>query len=241
MADSGILRAETWIKQHEKLFLAVIAGLVLWFAIGKIDTLIQNHDNAALQQAKVVAQVQQEKNDALTKQVAQQAAQYQALATKLDAQNAQLVAANTQLATTLAKQQKIDATLPPTQLVARWNTLVPSANVTVSANGETLPSSGAVATVQALETIPVITQELDNTKTELKGEQDLLTASTGQVATLNSEVTGLNLQIVDNNKVCSEQIAVVKAAARKSKRKWFYAGIVVGWIGRQLVKTETGF
>lgn len=241
MADSGILRAETWIKQHEKLFLAVIAGLVLWFAIGKIDTLIQNHDNAALQQAKVVAQVQQEKNDALTKQVAQQAAQYQALATKLDAQNAQLVAANTQLATTLAKQQKIDATLPPTQLVSRWNTLVPSANVTVSANGETLPSSGAVATVQALETIPVITQELDNTKTELKGEQDLLTASTGQVATLNSEVTGLNLQIVDNNKVCSEQIAVVKAAARKSKRKWFYAGIVVGWIGRQLVKTETGF
>src|ERR1035438_9766876 len=30
----------SWLQKHERLVLAVIAGLVLWFGIGKIDTLI---------------------------------------------------------------------------------------------------------------------------------------------------------------------------------------------------------
>ena len=49
------------------------------------------------------------------------------------------------------------------------------------------------------------------------------------------------LQITDNSAVCQAQIKVVKDAATKSKRRWFYAGVVVGWVGRQLLKTETGF
>src|ERR1035437_9082050 len=86
--------------------------LVRWFAVGKIDTLIQNHDNAALQQAQVVAAVQQEKNEALAKQVAQQAEEYKALAVQVNAQNAALEQANVNLANALVKQQRTDATLP---------------------------------------------------------------------------------------------------------------------------------
>jgi len=235
-----VQRPESWLKHHEKMILATIGGLVLWFAIGRIDTLIANHDRANLEQAKIVAQVQQSKDSALAAQATAQAAQYQVLADKVQAQNAALVAANTQLATALAKQQKVDGTLPPSDLVARWNTLVPQAGATVTPNGVSLPSAGAVSTVQALEQIPVLNSELSNTKVQLANVDSLLLASNGQITTLNAEVSGLRLEAVDQAKVCTAQIAVVKAEARRSKRRWFLAGVVTGWIGRQVVKTYTG-
>ena len=235
-----LYKYETWIKQHERLFLAIIAGLVIWFGIGRIDSLIANHDHATLQQAQVVAAVQEEKNVALAKQVAEQAAEYKALADKVNAQNAALEQANVNLANALIKQQHTDAALSPSELVARWNTLVPQAGATVTPNGVTLPSIGAIATVQQLESVPVLTTQLQNKGTELDNAQKLLGTSQGQVTTLTEQVTGLQVKAVDDAKVCAAQIAVVRADARKSKRRWFYAGVVVGFVGRQILKTYTG-
>jgi hypothetical protein len=229
-----------WIEAHERLLLVAVAGLVLWFGIGRVDSLIAAHDNANLTQVKVVAQSQADKTAALAAQVEQQSAQYQALATKLDAQNAALVAANTQLATALAQQQRTDAGLPPSELAQRWNTLVPSANVTVSTNGETLPTSGAIATVQSLEQVPVLQKQLGNTQDELKSAQQLLGLSQNENTTLNSEVSSLNVQLKDNQTVCNQQIAVIKAEGRRSKRRWFAIGFVSGFITRQWIKTSTG-
>lgn len=230
-----------YIKTHERLVLSVIAGLVLWFSIGKIDTLIANHDHANLQQAQVTAQVQQEKNTVLATQVAQNAAQYKELSDKVQSQNAQLEQAKTQLATALAKQQKTDATLPPSDLVARWNTLVPQAGATVTPNGVTLSSAGAVVTVQQLEEVPVLSSQLENERTQLGNDQNLISAANASITTLNLRVDGLNLQLSDNAKVCTAQIKTIKAEARKSKRRWFIVGMVIGFIGRQVIKTETGF
>src|SRR5580698_3425438 len=80
----------SWLQKHERLVLTAIVGLIVWFTLGKIDTLLINHDNANLQQAKVAAQVQQEKNDALAQQVAQDKAQFDALASKIEARDSQL-------------------------------------------------------------------------------------------------------------------------------------------------------
>src|ERR1017187_6460726 len=153
MADSRVLKAETWLKQHEKLVLAVIAGLVLWFGIGRIDTLIANHDNATLHQVQVVADQQAAVNQGLAQQAAYQAAQYKELAAQVAAQNAQLEAANVALSNALVKQQHTDATLPPSELAARWNKLVPEAGATVVTNGVLLPEQGAVSTVVQLEEV----------------------------------------------------------------------------------------
>jgi hypothetical protein len=218
----------TYVKTHERLLLALIGGAALWFAIGRVDKLVANHDSANLKQAQVVASQQAEKNQALAAQAALQAAQYQALAAKVDAENAALVQANATLSAALVKQQKIDATLPPTELVARLNTLVPQADATVTPTGVTLPEAGAVATVQQLEQVPVLNSELSNTKEQLENVDSLLKVSTGQVATLNDEVSGLKLEAVDSAKVCTAQIATVKAEARRSKRRWFVAGFVAG-------------
>ena len=217
-----------YLKAHERLLLALVAAGVLWVAIGKIDTLIQHHDDANLKQAQVIAAQDASKNAAIAAQVASDKAAFDALQAKLQAEDAALVQANVALATALTKQQKIDATLPPTDLVARWNTLVPSANVTVSTNGETLPNSGAVATVQQLEIIPVQQEEITNEQTLVANGNALAVVQTKQVTDLTAQVTGLKLQSIDDAKVCQAQIAVVKADARKSKRRYFIAGFVAG-------------
>jgi hypothetical protein len=231
----------SWLQKHEKLVLAVIAGLVLWFAIGKVDTLIANHDHANLQQAQVVAQVQQEKNDALAKQIAQDKADYTALSTQVQARDAQLVQLQATLVTALARQQKVDATLPPTELVARWNKLVPQAGATVTPSGVALPSAGAIATVVELERAPELGKQLAASNEELANAKKLVAAEGTQVTSLTALVGGLQAKSVDDANTCKEQIKTVKDAARKSKRHWFIAGVIVGWVGRQLLKTETGF
>jgi hypothetical protein len=224
-----------YLKAHEKLILAGVAGLVLWFGIGKIDTLIQHHDAAALVAAQATLQAQQSKDAALATQATAQAQQYAALAAKVDAQNAALVNANATLSAALAKQQKTDAGLPPTELANRWLTLVPESKPTVITGGIMVPESGAVATVQNLEQVPVLRTQLENERTQLGNTQALLTASTGQTTTLNQEISGLKLEAVDQTKVCTAQVAEVKAAAAKSKRRWFLTGLVLGFLGRSLM------
>ena len=235
-----IATISTYVKAHERLVLAGIAAVLLWFAVGHVEGIIAAHDNANLAQAKVVAQSQAEKTEAIAAQVAQQAQEYKALAAQVAAQNAQLEAANVALSNALIKQQHTDSTLPPSDLVARWNTLVPQAGATVTSSGVALPAQGAVSTVQALEQVPVLTTQIANQGKELSNSQTLIAAEGQQVSTLNMEVGALNLQLADNNKVCQAQIAVIKAQAAKSKRRWFIIGWITGFVSRQVIKTYTG-
>lgn len=249
MADSDMLdKAETkikadltWIQKHERLFLVALAGIVLWFAIGKIDTLIANHDHANLQQAQVVAAVQQEKNDAIAKQMAQHDAEIEALNAKLEARDAQLTQLQAQLVSALTKQQAVDKTMTPTELSQRWNQLVPEAGAAVTPSGSvTLPSEGVRATVIELEKAPVLQQQLDAKSEQLDNAMKLVQAEGQQVSDRDALIVGLKAKSDDDAKVCKAQIAVVKAEARKSKRRWFVVGFVAGWVSRQAVKTYTG-
>jgi hypothetical protein len=58
----------------------------------------------------------------------------------------------------------------------------------------------------------------------------LLTAEGGRVATLNTEIGSLNLQITDDAKKCQADIKVIKDAARKSKLHYFLGGVVTAII-----------
>ena len=116
----------------------------------------------------------------------------------------------------------------PAELVARLNTLVPQADATVTPTGVALPEAGAVATVQQLEQVPVLTQQLSDETQIASDTAGLLAAANENRATLTDEISGLKLEAVDSAKVCTAQIAVIKAEARKSKRRWFVAGFVAG-------------
>lgn len=242
MADSEVQKDLTWVQKHERLFLAVIAGFVLWFSIGRIDTLIANHDHANLQQAQVAAQVQQEKNDALAQQMAQHDADVKALDEKIQARDEQLTQLQAQLVAALTKQQATDSAMTTPEIAQRWQQLVPDATVKpVPAGGVSLTDAGAHATVAELEKVPVLTQQLSATNEALSNAQTLLTAEGQQVSDRDALITGLRAKAGDDAKVCAAQIATVKAEARRSKRRWFVAGYVAGWLSRQAVKTYTGF
>jgi hypothetical protein len=229
MTFAGIETYIKFIKAHETVLAMVLAAAVIFGAWGHIENIIQRHDASNEVQAQIVATAQAKQNAAISAQVAVDNAAFAALQAKVQASNAALIQANVALATALTKQQKIDATLPSTDLVARWNMLVPSANVAVSANGETLPNSGAVATVQQLELVPVQQQELADTRAIVQNDSLLLGASQKQVTDLNSLVSGLNLKAVDDKAVCTAEIKVVKDAARKRERWIGVIGLVLGY------------
>jgi len=231
--------ASAYLKEHERLILALVFVCLSWFTFGKIENVILAHDKANLTQAQVADKVQADKNAATAALALQQAQQYLVLAQQEAADKALLVQQNTALAAALAARQKTDATLPPTELVARWNALVP-AGATVSPNGVNVPSNGAVTTVQELEKVPVLTQQLANETKIVGDDAALLVSRDAQVATLDTQIAGLNTKMTLDAKVCSDQIAVVKAEAAKSKRKWFIGGVVVGLSIRGAVKVLFG-
>jgi seryl-tRNA synthetase len=230
-----------WVEAHERHLLVLAAGFVLWFGIGRIDTLIANHDAAGLQQAKVVAQVQQDKNDALAKQIAQDKADYTALAAQVQARDAQLVQLQATLVTALAQRQATDKTSTPTELTQRWNVLVPEAGAAVTPNGVTLPSEGARATVIELEKAPVLQQQLAASGEELANANKLVAAEGQQVTSLTALVGGLQVKAVDDAKVCDARVKVETDKVRKARRRWFVIGYVAGFLSRQYIKTTTGF
>jgi hypothetical protein len=104
----------------------------------------------------------------------------------------------------------------------------------------TVNTPGVSATVQQLEVVPVLRTQFENERTQYENAQKLLALSNNETTTLISEVTGLRTQIVDDTKVCTAQIAVVKAEALRSKRRWFIVGYVAGFLSRQYIKTATG-
>jgi hypothetical protein len=229
-----------WIEAHERLLLAAVAGLVLWFGIGKIDTLIIHHDQAQLAQATEASKVQAEKDAATATLALQEREQYKALAQQVATQNEALEQANATLTAALSQRQKTDASLPPSELVNRWATLVPQAKPTVTPSGVALDSAGAVATVQELEKVPVLSSQIENEHTQLENAQKLVASEGTQITTLNTLVTGKDAELADNAKVCATQIATVKAEARKSKMHWFEAGYVAGLVTRGVITILTG-
>jgi hypothetical protein len=231
----GLIR--TFLLDHERLIIVLVLAVGLWFGVGKVQSIIADHDSVQLKAAQAVAAQQATQNAALAQQAQEDKAQLQALTDKVTAQNAQLAQANATLAAALSKQQHTDATLPPSELVQRWAQITPTmptgAVAVAPDNSIKVSQAGAVATVQQLEQVPVLQQQLTN-ETTLKANDDLLLVQQNKSLTdAFDQITGLNKTIVDNSAVCQDQIKVVKAQAAKSKRRWFIIGYVAGFLTRE--------
>jgi len=205
----------------------------LWFSLGKIEGVIARHDETTLKATTLLAANDATKNAALAAQAAVDKAAYAALAAKVDAENAALVNANASLAAALTRQQKVDATLPPTGLVARWNALVPNADATVTNGQITLPPLGATATVQQLEIIPVQQETITNDQKQMDGINTLLLSSNGEVSVLNTQVGQLQKTIVDDKAQCVDQLKVQADKAHRRERWYAVIGAILGFAIRR--------
>ncbi len=236
-SSPGLIR--TFLLDHERLIIVLVLAVGLWFGVGKVQSIIADHDSAQLKAAQAVAAQQATQNAALAQQAQEDKAQLQALTDKVTQQNAQLAQANATLASALSKQQHTDATLPPSELVQRWAQItptMPAGGVTVAPdNSIKVSQAGAVSTVQQLEKVQPLTDELANETTQKNNDDQIIASQGKNISDLSLQVTGLNKTIVDNSAVCQDQIKVVKAEAAKSKRRWFIIGYVAGFLSREFI------
>jgi hypothetical protein len=183
--------------------------------------------------AQAVLQTQLQANQAALANEKQQTDRYALLASQMASSNAAIQAAINQRDQSTQVQQKTDATLQPADLAARWNNLTKSdqSGIMPTATGYSVTPSAAITTVQSLELIPKLTSDLDGEKQTVQNQTNLVTSLTSLNASLTNQVTGLNQTVTDQSKACTAQVNLVKAQARKSKLRWFGAGVVVGFIG----------
>jgi len=234
MADVSATK-QTWLQKHERIVILVLMLVFGVYVVEKIDNRIAARDAAnfaALQQAAQTAatQVQQAAQAASQAQTALQAASeaYQKETIALKATLAQEQAS-------LAARQKVDSTLPPDALVARWNKLLPGLTLhpmigqtPEDPSGVFVPTDSAQRTVEFMESVPVLTTEVVETKSGLNSAQDAYQACLKANAAEAEEVADLKTQNTADAAAAKSELAAEKAKARKSKWHWFEAGFVAG-------------
>ena len=239
-----VSKISSYLKLHEGLIaLALVVGLV-WFLSGRVTTAIANHDQKVYDAATAALKAQADKNAALAASNATAAAEFQQQAAQAQAANAKLEQQTVSLLAQLAQQKATDKNLPPPELAQRITTLAGlSTGAIVPAPNETfiLNQSGAVGIATTLENVPVLETQIKNVQAEKANTDSLLATQTSLVGGLHQQITGLQVQIADGTKQCAAQVAVLKAVARKSKRKWFIAGYVAGLATRGAVRLFAGF
>ena len=121
--------------------------------------------------------------------------------------------------------------MPLPDLGNRWAALIGVAPTELSASGTGITASGAasISTVEHLEQVPVLTQNLKDETTIADNRQQEVDRGT-PCSRSQQQVTGLNLTIADDKKACTAQVASVQATANKSKAKWFKIGFVTGFV-----------
>ena len=243
---SEVQVVETWLQKHERLLIVALVLLAgswglnhyLNNAAAKAETRAQVAEQALVvsNQAYSEAKAQSARNDAAEAQVAQQ---YQAMISALTAQNASLAAAAAARGTALAQEQNKNKSLPLPELAKKWQTLenLQDSDLTASEAGITVSPTGAVATVNALESVPVLTSDLkdetliaQNLQTELDKAIQLSAAQSAQVASLTAQIVAENKVLADTKDADAKELSAVKADARKSKWKFFKFGFITGFL-----------
>ena len=215
-----------FIRAHEVLLLIVLGLGATAFIFNK--ALDKSYDAAVAREksAEQTLQAQKEQNDKLAAQNQQAAAQYAILLGQVTADNKKLTAEMLQLSQTLATRQKQDAALPLPELASRWEFLIGTSGISSTGNGLLISPPAGIQTVQSLESLPVLKQQLMD-QTALSSDKDKQISSLGGIIMGdNEQIAGLNIQLSDASKACKAEVAV----AKKSKWKYFKAGAVVGYV-----------
>lgn len=203
-----------FLKTHERLILGIFLLAVILFLVNKYI----NHSadeasvKAALAQQTLQQQIQQNTKD---KQ------DYEKLVTVLTQQNQQLASAVAARNVQVVERQKQDSTLPLPDLAIRWQQLIGVGGISNTSTGLQLDARSSRATVDKLELVPVLQENVLDEETVVKNKDS-------QIAGLEKQVNGLGVQITDAK---TERDAAVKneiAKCRKAKRKWLVIGTILG-------------
>jgi hypothetical protein len=208
------------IKAHEKLIITIILALLLWHYGDKIYDAYGKHLDAQVKTDN--AQIAQ-----IEKQNEQNAATLQQLTATVAAQakidDAKIAAAKQ----TIIVKQQADAALPLPELSKHWAdmlSLQPSA-ITPQPNGTVAVTTDAAhATVNELEKIQPLTDQLAATQDQLKG-------CTTVSAQKDTTIAGLNTAVADEKKGRADDAKQAKHDIRHAYLRGLKHGIIIGVVG----------
>lgn len=217
-------------RHHILLYIGIFILALL--GVYGIMARVADKATARAEKAEAKAELITEQNKEFQAQITQQVQQLVLQNQQLAAQNQQLEADRARLNQALLDQKTKDSHLPPDQLAARIVSLAPGGSIKVQTDGYLVDQPEAIAIAQTLEEVPVLKANVSNLEQE---NANLTTevANDGKALDLEKQshagdVSALNATIMANK----AQLAAVKAQCRKSKLKWFGAGVVIGFIGR---------
>lgn len=207
----------TWwiafIQAHEKLILVGAASLLLWHFGDKVVSAYEAaHKSQQSADNQQIAQLHQD-NVTLAQTLAQMQANYTSQIANLNAK----IAAK-QNATVI--QQKTDAALPLPDLSARWESLLvlSPGSITPQPNGTVAVTTDAAhSTVNELEKVPQLMEQVLDTQTELKSCTDLS-------AQKDKTIQGAQAELAAEKKGRADD----KAVAKDNQRKSFWKGTKIG-------------
>ena len=223
-----------WLKAHERLVMLALVLAVGSFGISKYFDVDTARKDARVVAAEQIVANDQKNSAAQALATAQMQSQYTALVQALATQNAALEASMAQRNTGLVAQQHKDSFATMAEAVGRWQALVPAANFdgapVTDTNGIAVNLVNARATIIELEKVPVLIQNLAD-ETTLAGNYKVeVQKADGLVNDQKTQITGLNIQLTDQAKSCTLQIAAVKADSRKKQMSWFKRGFLAGFL-----------
>jgi hypothetical protein len=224
------------LKAHEKLIIAVLLLLSVLYGYNKW----LNHSAQVAHDSNVVAQadlkLRQAENAKLAEIVVQALQNYQAVSSRVDQTNSRIDADIKARKQATVEQQKQDAVYPLPELADRWNKLLATNGAVAQPTGILADEPTARATVQTLELVPTLNDEIAGANKKLDGEKEKTAACEQANTALQNKVGGMDKELSTTKTACTSAINEVKAEARKSKLKWAKVGVIVGVVATEAIR-----
>lgn len=214
----------TFNFDHHHIILYAVAIALALGGVYLIESRIAAHAEDKAEAAQIALAVEKDRSAQLEKV-------YQANQIERDKENAVFLQTIAQLQLNVKTQIIHDKALPPVELGKRIESVEGFKEGTISVD----------ITGNLVVPVPVA-QQIVGDLDQGKADAQTVVAQSGVIENLNKTVLDANGIIAEDKRVLASQIetdkkelSLVKAKARKSKLRWFGAGVVVGFIGRKLV------
>lgn len=234
--ETVVKKELSWVTHH-LILVGVLIG-VLFAGVYGVEALIEKHDAEKAQQANIALQVVVDQVKKLEQHQADNDAAVAQREAARDALIQSLVATIAKRDASLQVQIQKNATLTAQQAAARISEQYKTQPGEVVASGDnvlvTLPIARTI--VNTFDQLTACAANYSDLQKQLGVEQARTTDLKSQIADRDGTIVGKNTELDKQKSKYEADIALLKAQARKSKLKWFGAGVVVGFVGRQFVK-----
>lgn len=227
-----VTESKTWLQKHTAIIATVLFLATAVFVTQKYFDYKVANDGKASQAIQQQLDEQKIINAQTLTQAQKTLDDYKTALDVYAKQNSALTAAIAARDKGVQQQQATNATLPPSALASRWATLIgaKAGEITAGSSGITVTEDAALTSVNMIEEVPVLTQDLKDKQTEITNLNTEVNKSELLVTQGQTLVDGLQAQLVDQSKACKIQVQTVTDSAKKSRLKWFGAGFVTGFV-----------